>query len=586
MGNGAEFQDRSVEAPAEREQPSQIDLVSDRDSYSQVQQALRGSVGASQFLPVMMLIDPKDAEQLDEPQSRISGASDLVPPPGTDSQVSFAELPSPTRKTGSAPLSEMMTADDDPKPADDDPLPAKESKGEDDPKPEKGKKVSSGVIDLEAIMKKHGLRDLSEQENDTVAVGTKKFSLQKYKGKAEYFEDATGSWRSPDKSGVNWERSDNPKVKWRGTIEIGQNKEWIKKDLDNGITDTYQKDGTQRRTTRDAQVVSDKDGKLQAFTGPDGKSWLTEDGKEWFRPGSDDTKKGTPSIDDKGKFRFVPLKETEKKEPKEKEPEAERPATGDKAEEIQKLKEEIQEKFGVKVATPGESKLVYGHRFKAVEPSLEEMTVLRDTLSKSKHLDTTGLKVWFMDKSSPVPKDLNNTGAVYSSASSITKPDLVLLPMAREQAKGWNGTEGYLLHELSHHDQSTRGLFDLGKKEAPASKQLVEDMGWVKTAEHGTVLLDKESRQWKYDPADGGKWQFVKGERPDDGKVTLTSGEMREQALVRPATKYFTHPCEMHAEAMALYQFSPERLRKDSPGLYKTIKADYEAAVKAVSRKK
>ena len=65
---------------------------------------------------------------------------------------------------------------------------------------------------------------------------------------------------------------------------------------------------------------------------------------------------------------------------------------------------------------------------------------------------------------------------------------------------------------------------------------------------------------------------------PDNDKTTaarLDAGQMREAALIRPATYYFSNPLEMAAEALALFREGPEQRRqllKDSPGLYRFTK--------------
>lgn len=478
-----------------------------------------------------------------------------------------------------------------------DPLP-------EDPKPANDRKPpEKGLIDwrkIEAL----GLRDLSQIERDNVPIGKKEFFLQKYRGNPEKFTDSTGSWECKDGTGKNWQHTDNPKIKWKGTVEVTDKNEWVRTDQTTGVIDTYRPNGVHIRESKTANVVIDENGVPVSFKDPKGKVWLSENGKDWIDTKSDATRRGTPSIDKDGNFSFKQEREPAKppvkgdsgtdkrprddratpetketKEEKEKEgrkEKVERAKPKDDPEELARLKNELKSEFGVKIAEAGASRSCYGHRFTATEPTVEELKAAQAALRKSEHSNTNGIKLWFMDKSQPVPKEMASTGAVYHS-SGIGSPEIVLLPSAREKANGWNGLEGFILHEMVHHEQYERKLFDFGKNsDSTESKQLASQMGWVKTARDGYVLLDKEGRQWKHDSS--GKWALTKGTLGEGESGLISSAEMREKALVKPATRYFTSPVEMHAEAVALYRYNPAHMKKIVPELFAVTEKDQRKA--------
>ncbi len=153
--------------------------------------------------------------------------------------------------------------------------------------------------------------------------------------------------------------------------------------------------------------------------------------------------------------------------------------------------------------------------------------------------------------------------------------------------------QSIMVHELSHADQDKLGILIKGNEldDADASK-----MGWVHYVAQGGLVdvwmikskdLDAagEPKLYRLDDSLGlpewlrcnaeGDFLDSNGKRASWNAIEfLDSDQIMKNAVVPPATWYFTNPCEEYAEAMKLYRLNEESrkfLLQKSPVLYRLI---------------
>ncbi len=413
-------------------------------------------------------------------------------------------------------------------------------------------------------------------------------------GKPNFVRDHLGEWKSED-GGKTWKTgAPNLRVR-RGEVSIDDKGNYSYGNDDYGLKSTYSPDGKVTRTITNAEgeqfsVTRNKAGVPTGFTDKSGE-W-TGDGKNWTNTKTGETKSGRVALTEFGQFRF----KSEKGDAV--------VAQTPQLERINKMQEEISKQFGVRFARPGEQmqnddrepgKPKEATLYAGV-PTEAELNVLKETLTNTQHENYKGMKLWFIrpdenDRSEFATYDGPSVGkqhdgcACHSKAArqDVQNGDLVLLPRARQELKGFNGLEGTLYHELGHHEQRRNlGWEDLvGPNATPEARKLASDLGWQWSERHQTgVLQDKHGGLWRFDE-NKEEWRWAGGRQPADKKHRLNNDQMRDRAKVTPIGSYNDSPYETHAEALSGFRIGEtgkdkpadrRTLAIDSPKMYEVIK--------------
>jgi hypothetical protein len=149
-------------------------------------------------------------------------------------------------------------------------------------------------------------------------------------------------------------------------------------------------------------------------------------------------------------------------------------------------------------------------------------------------------------------------------------------------------------HEIAHNSEYQMGLWSLDKL-----KPIAENIGWT-TTEDNSYWLMRGARGEFYRLTNDGLssdkgWVRCdsKGTATDDLGVSyadaekaphLTNSEVRERALLRPPTDYFTSPDEMLADSFMLYRVGEggkQELSKSGVNLYNAVKNFDQAEIDA-----
>jgi hypothetical protein len=298
------------------------------------------------------------------------------------------------------------------------------------------------------------------------------------------------------------------------------------------------------------------------------------------------------------------------------------PGTAEFAQSKRKLQEltqakvnDLKSKFHVSFSTEGENavrpwvaskqdpnKSVPGPMLHARAPRLSELMGVEAALrgsQPSQFLGTkgqSGLKFYFL-KTPTYGKDTHDAGLWASDERN--KPSVFFEPdswadrpitAADAIQKGTNikaSFEALASHEIAHNAEWNMGLWDLDKL-----KPIAEQIGWTISTEVPPYWLLKGRSGEFYRLTDAGlsddkDWIRcdVKGNALDQsGQIVdennaaathLTKEEVRERALVRPPTDYFTAPDEMLADSLMLYRVGDlgrKELIKSGSQLYSVVK--------------
>lgn len=411
-----------------------------------------------------------------------------------------------------------------------------------------------------------------------------------------FVRDHLGEWRSSD-GGKTWQ-TDGPNFRTRrGEVSIDANGNYTVNNSDYGVRQTNTRDGSVTRSITDSagdtfSVTRDKRGVPNAFTDKSG-DWVG-DGSNWTNRTTGEKKTGTVALTEYGEFRFKPNKGDATV------------AQTPEYERIQRLQQELTEKYGVLFAKPGEKRDLNAPGTPPAEreppaiagvPTAAELETLGNVLRNTPHENYKNMKMWFIR---PDENQTDTLGAYtndrmgghqgcacHGKGLKRTDGDMMVFPMARQETKGVEGLEGTLYHELGHHEQFRRFSTSMANESAanPEGKKLMEDLGWQYSPRHKEWLLKDDSKGlWKFEqpqgPGEQPMWRWVGGERPADNQKRLDSKQMRERALVKPITDYFDNPGENHAEALAMYrigvndkpQGGRQYLATESPKLYEATK--------------
>jgi hypothetical protein len=414
---------------------------------------------------------------------------------------------------------------------------------------------------------------LKDEKNWVVYKDTKDANGQEtrigYRGKtAVYVKDSSGEWDSKD--GTNWvlKGSNNHRF-WHGTVEVDANQNYRTQNLDSGVTNSFNKDGTRtRKITGTAgatvEIISDSNGVSTQCSDASG-TWTSKDGTNWTNAKTGTTYTGELNIDRFGRYiekangiESVSLRSRE-------------------LDLVLKRQAEITKAYSAVFPEPGDIVRYSQKDYPTRPPTLAELDCIDKVCAQNKQMDLKDLRFAFVEGSKETD-DLWLYGA-YQYSGNGGKGQMLLFPNS-DRVTGWTGLEGTLQHELVHHEQHQAwGETQWGAATAPAgAKQVMRDLGWAYDAT--TVrnhILDNKHREFRYN-FDSYKWEPMVGGNVDpDPKNALTSAQMRDIAKVKPVTNYFTEPWEMHAEALSLYRFDRHQLWSQSQDMY-TLMKKYDQA--------
>ncbi len=207
------------------------------------------------------------------------------------------------------------------------------------------------------------------------------------------------------------------------------------------------------------------------------------------------------------------------------------------------------------------------------QPTLNELAGVEAALELSRcTLDGPRLKVNFLSK--PTVDGEAHAGEYWQDIKG--SPTIMIfsqeipagLKLTDDMHRSWQSfMKETLLHEIAHHNQR--------KYSFETNTDLIQSLGWTKSQgkENCWLMRGKQPEEfYKFEPKPR-TWSACNNKGETAGP-SFTSAEMREKALVKPATDYFDTPTEMYAEALAHFRaggFRRAVLTKNAQ-LYETIK--------------
>jgi len=387
-------------------------------------------------------------------------------------------------------------------------------------------------------------------------------------GVAVYCQDSTGEWDSTD--GQRWvKRGTNDRRIWHGSASISDNGNYTSVNSDSGVTTVTHADGTTSRSITGAngqrtEIRTNAQG-VPVYCADSTGTWTSTDGQHWTNTQTGRHNSSTVQIDHFGQYIVKPEGGAERVEGRSRELNA-----------VMDRQAQLTRDYGVVFPKPGEKVRYDGKDLTLRPPTMEELDCVSDVLQRNRQMNMRGLKLSFVE-SGPSTDDYGLWGVYMSrGADGHSGRELMLFPK-NTQIRGWNGLEGTLEHELVHHEQSTSwGEGTWGRagqdERARQTRQLMLDFGWVHDQASGQDrLLDKEHPpgQWQFN-AQSSRWDPVIGGHPEPGR-SITSAQMRDRALVKPATNYFNYPWEMHAEALSMFRHDRHQLYGENRQLYQLM---------------
>ncbi len=398
--------------------------------------------------------------------------------------------------------------------------------------------------------------------------------------------DHLGTWTRSETN--TWTSADGTNQVRRGNASIDAQGNYIFEDSDYGVTTLRAPDGTTTRLFRTNgqtySVTRNAAGEPIAFCDQNGE-WRRGESGAWINQNNRDLspRSGSPEMTSWGSFSFRAGDGTIT-------PSAQSPELRG----IEQERENIRRDFGVNVAVAGRRWTQNGdiRGLVADMPTLAELQTLRAGLSAyvvdgRRSENHTGMTVWFIRSQDRQTDDdstygemwqrgpgqarhVCTSGGCHSVAASpeatrgrAQAPDngnLLLFPRSRTITSGYEGLEGTVRHELDHHRQGQRSGHRLENSESTVlwrqraeTRDLAARHGWTLDASgRQFVLRDVNGTHWRPREDGGSEFTWAGGATPR-GSTTITAQEMRERALVRPATSYSPYPWEGEAEAMAMF---------------------------------
>ncbi|MBS1996506.1 MAG: hypothetical protein JSS86_09360 [Cyanobacteria bacterium SZAS LIN-2] len=243
-----------------------------------------------------------------------------------------------------------------------------------------------------------------------------------------------------------------------------------------------------------------------------------------------------------------------------------------------------------------QGKVRHGEMVHARAPRLLELANLKGALERGRpsqllpNDNHQGLKFYFLK--TPLRKDADDAAATHVAHDKDGKAAIYVGPdglgenlVVKDGKQSFAGSidEHVVLHELAHNSQARLGWLR-EKQFLTYSRALGFDPFVSPAGETIFALRSKSGDLYRVEP-DSLDWLSIndKGQYLDkNGQVSdlqnaarLDPGKMREAALVRPATFYFSNPLEMAAESLALFKEGKGERRKllqESPELYRFTK--------------
>jgi len=444
-------------------------------------------------------------------------------------------------------------------------------------------------------------------------------------GQPHSIRDQHGEWTSTD-GGKTWKTGEPKFAIRRGSASIDASGNYSFENSDYGLKSTFSPDGTSKRSITTSggdtySVTRDKKGAPVGFSDKSG-DWTSPDGKNWTNSKTSEKKAGSVSLNEYGEFKFKSADGKGELQV----------AQSTQLERINQLKAELKDKYKITFAEPGEieqdqvEQTIGGGMEpgrqpgaprsadpvpRAGVPTEAELKTLGGILDKTRHVDYSGMKVWFMQHGDYNPSEMavykrqeggpgggpngpgtpghEHRGNCCGSRGVERKPngDLVVNAPARQETSGYDTFERTGLHELSHHEQhSSLGKLTgemVGKGSTPESRKLADEMGWELSKKTGRpVFRDKDGGRWARVQPDNAPpyWEHDSGTAPKDKRQRIDDFEMRERAEVKPPTFYNDTPHETHAESLAAFRIGEReqfrggrrQLAEESPKLYDAIR--------------
>lgn len=393
------------------------------------------------------------------------------------------------------------------------------------------------------------------------------------------FTDQYGKeWESSD--GKGWRRKGPVnRETFQGRISLDIQKGQLLLESPYGRQDIYKSDGSSTNNFKNSEGLEIShtkyaDGSQKVSDGT--RLFVSTDGLNWRSDA--ETRKGEFQIDENARLLFKGADGLIKEE--------QQSLQTDKI--VQRMTN-LEKQFGIKLGRPpevtypdDEEKNPVGMRL----PTLEELDVVKEVLTKYAHVakkqgsNFEGLKINFVS-SMGKGKDIDE----HAWHDGGENPSISIGPRDFEKARGWSGLEGTLLHEMAHQLQEIRWKDRHGNETVPRDLERFfayqKVMPPLTKEEDGTYrITDIEGKKWQYEKVtvDGEeveKWMPIK-----NGKVSTNPQDGIDDAQMwnrlpeerRPATDYFFHPQEAHAEAMAMFLYRPKMLYDQNPHLYKSVK--------------
>lgn len=233
---------------------------------------------------------------------------------------------------------------------------------------------------------------------------------------------------------------------------------------------------------------------------------------------------------------------------------------------------ELENKFGVKFAQPGDPKPRQasdpgskpGKELEVRSPKLKELLGIEAALDKANPSHATGdsgkaVKFYFLKNQSFEPSakgvaafepDVHGNPAVIVDPNSLDKTPITERDRDTKRDGPHRSIESVMIHELGHHSEEK--VF----KNPTEKADFYKGMGWSpvpgsKPEENQWMMNGRDGRGY----APGGPTPHSNWQRIDDkGRVTgeVSPDRVERLAQVKPATNYFTGPHEMLAEGLTM----------------------------------
>lgn len=265
---------------------------------------------------------------------------------------------------------------------------------------------------------------------------------------------------------------------------------------------------------------------------------------------------------------------------------------------------DIESKYKVRLAQKGEpvaNQLIFsaggqtppriGDMIHARAPRLDEMFAVEAALLRSQPSNITRdrskpLKIYFVkddvyanvDDLATYQRDRDDNPSIFIAPDATDLAPLTEKDAARDGKPPRSSIEAVLIHEFAHNGQNNMGW---GNQQTEA--YYAEKIGWQPQRGSSDVYLFKgdDGHLYKESDTDRSWWNRVdqdgnpldqRGNRVEAANsAKLSFAQMREGALVKPATNYFSNPLEMFAEGMREFRLGLNHraeLLYRSPELY------------------